>query len=135
MVVLTIMTAAFVPIVGERVRMAQIRTMVGQFAFDVRAARWTAVSLRSPVDLTVSVEPTNVYQFLDSRGRPRRVEMPEGVRIVSSTSPIRFEANGSVPGGASTVIEVQLDNDTVSRWTVSTNLLGVPTTTEEKVHL
>jgi prepilin-type N-terminal cleavage/methylation domain-containing protein len=134
-VILAIMTAFFVPLAVERVRVARVRTTVNQFALDVRAARWTAVSGRKPVDMVVAVDPANSYEYTDIHGRVHRVEMPEGVRIVSSTNPIRFRENGSIPGGASTVIEMETKQDTISRWTLGTSNLGVTRTQHEQVEL
>ncbi len=135
MAVLAILMAALVPLASERLRLARIRTAVNQLTLDLRAARWTAVAGRSTVDLTVAVDPENRYEYTDVRGRVRAVTLPEGVRIVSSTTPIRFNPNGSVAGGSSTVIEMPLTAGVGSRWTVSTNVLGVSTTTSEQVDL
>ena len=131
--VLAILLAFLVPLASEQLQMARIRTSVNQFALDLRAARWTAVSGRAPVDLVVAVDPGNSYEYTDARGSVRTIEMPSGVRIVSSTSPIRFRANGSVAGGSSTVIETKVGKDTVSRWTVSTSALGISRTTHQQV--
>lgn len=134
-VILAILVAGLVPFAVETAQKARIRTMANQFALDLRAARWTAVSTRAPVSLTVAVSPSNTYEYTDVRGNVRRITMPAGVRIVSSTNPIQFMANGSVPGGASTVIEAQITDDTVSRWTVSTSTLGISKTTNQQVSL
>jgi len=132
-VILGIVTAAFVPIAAERVRITKVRTMVNQLALDMRAARWSAVSGRTTIDLTVSVDPGNAYTYTDSRGRVHAVNMPEGVRIVSSTNPIRFRDNGSIPGGATTVIEMEVAEDVISRWTLGTSVLGATRTEHERV--
>jgi prepilin-type N-terminal cleavage/methylation domain-containing protein len=87
---LAIMASIAIPLVAERARLAKIRTMVNQFAFDIRAARWTAVTARHTVDLAVAVDPGNTYEYTDVRGNVRRRTMPEGVRIVASTDPIQF---------------------------------------------
>jgi prepilin-type N-terminal cleavage/methylation domain-containing protein len=134
-VIMAIMVAAVVPIVAERTRQATVRTMVNQFSLDLRAARWTAVSSRAPVSLNVAVDPANTYEYTDVSGRQRKVELPDGIRIISSTDPIQFLANGSVLGGASTVIEMQIGADTISRWTVNTTALGVSETTHQRVAL
>jgi hypothetical protein len=81
----------------------------------------------------VAVDPANSYEYTDAQGRSRRIEMPAGVRIVSSTNPIQFRANGSVLGGASTVIESQITPEILSRWTVTTSSLGISRTTHQQV--
>ena len=63
------------------------------------------------------------------------MQMPDGVRIVSSTSPIQFKPNGSILGGSTTVIESPISASTLSKWTITTNVLGVSTTTHEPVPL
>ena len=120
------------PIVAERARIAKVRTAVAQLALDVRAARWVAVSNRSSVNMVFDVDG-NEYQYVDAHGRTRTIVLSEGLSIVSSTSPIQVLSNGAVPGGATTVIEIELSSGTVSRWTVTTNPLGVPRTTHQKV--
>lgn len=133
MVILTLTATAIVPAAVERVRMARVRTMVNQFTIDLRAARWAAVSGRNTVEMTVAVDPANSYQYMDSRGRVRSVTMPDGVRIVTSTNPIEFRANGSVTGGSSTVFEADLTDDVSSAWTIDTNVLGVPSVQHQQV--
>jgi prepilin-type N-terminal cleavage/methylation domain-containing protein len=142
MVVLAIMTAVLVPMATQRMRMAKIRTQVNQFTLDLRAARWTAVSTREAVNLVVKPEihvpeapPNNFYEYTDVHGRTRRIEMPEGVRIVSSTDPIEFLANGSVAGGSSTVIEAPITVSKKSTWTITTNAMGVPHVVQQQVDL
>jgi Tfp pilus assembly protein FimT len=132
-VITVLMMAALVPIVSERIQMAKIRAAVNQYSLDLRAARWTAVSSRSTVDLAVTVDPGNGYTYTDIRGKPRPVELPDGLRITSSTTPIQFRDNGSVMGGATTVIEASLANGVTSRWTVSVSSLGVPKAIQERV--
>jgi len=133
MVVLAIMTGVLVPMATQRMRMAKIRTQVNQFSLDLRAVRWTAVSRREVVSLVIAVDPGNTYEYTDVHGRVRRVEMPEGVRIVSSTDPIQFLANGSVTDGSSTVIEAQITDTMTSRWTITTNAMGVPSAVQQQV--
>ena len=122
-VILAIMATFFVPLAAERVRMARIRTSVNQFSLDLRAARWAAVSGNKTVQMTVS---GSTYQYNDSLGRSRLVQLPNGVQIVSSTNPIEFKPNGSVTGGATTTIETNLGEGVTSRWVITTNVLGVP---------
>jgi prepilin-type N-terminal cleavage/methylation domain-containing protein len=133
MVLLAIMATAIVPAAVERVRMARVRTTVNQFSINLRAARWAAVSGRNTVEMTVAVDPANSYQYMDSRGRLRSVTLPDGVRIVTSTNPIEFRANGSVSGGSSTVFETDLTDDVSSKWTIDTNVLGVPSVQHQQV--
>ncbi len=135
MVILALMATLIVPAVGEGSRKLRVRNMVNQFALDLSAARWTAVAGRKAVDLVVTVDPVNGYEYTDQRGRLRSVQMPDGIRIVSSTSPIQFRPNGSLLGGATTVIESQISESSLSRWTIATNVLGVSTTTREQVPL
>ena len=135
MVIMALTASLVVPAVGEGARRLRVRNMVSQFALDLSAARWTAVSGRTAVDLVVTVDPANRYEYTDHHGRLRSVQMPDGVRIVSSTSPIQFKPDGSLLGGSTTVIESQISASTLSKWTIATNVLGVSTTTLEQVPL
>ena len=130
--VLAIMMTFVAPIAVERVKLVKLRTVVSQLGNDLRAARWVAVSSRGFLDLTVDING-EFYEYMDTHGKLRKVQMPDGVDIVSSTSPIRFGANGSVTGGATTVLEARLSDTLTSRWTIQVNHLGVPMTTHEKV--
>ena len=135
MVILALTATLVVPAIGEGTRRLRVRNMVSQFALDLGAVRWTAVSGRSAVELVVTIDPGNRYEYTDHRGRLHAVQMPDGVRIVGSTSPIEFKPNGSVPGGSTTVIESQISDSILSRWTIATNALGVPSTTYEQLPL
>ena len=119
--------------VVERVRATRSRVAADQLAVDLRCARLAAISNRKPVSLVVSTDPANAYEYTDAQGVLRRVELPDGVRIVSSTSPIRFEPNGSVAGGASTVLETKLAQYRLERRTVSTNVIGISRVSRELV--
>ena len=130
LVAITLLVA--VSLVQERLQSARARVAADQLSVDLRLARLTAVSRRSAVDVVITAHPTNSYRLTDSRGRTRTVLMPRGVRIVSSTSPIVFRANGTVSGGASTVLETDVSRRTVERYTINTGLLGVPRIDHER---
>ena len=115
----------------ERVRATRSRVAADQLAVDLRCARLAAISNRKPVSLVVSTDPANAYEYTDGQGTLRRVELPDGVRIVSSTSPITFESNGAVAGGASTVLETQLSKYQQERRTVSTSVIGITRVSQE----
>ena len=117
----------------DRVRSARIRVAAEQFAIDLRAARLKAVSIRSPVDVTISLDPANAYEYSDGHGRLRHIRMPPGVQIISSNSTISFQPNGSILSGTSTVFETELSPQSTERWTVTTNVLGNPRTTHYRV--
>jgi hypothetical protein len=72
------------------------------------------------------VDPINSYNYLDSSGKIKNVEMPVGVRIVSSTTnPITFTKTGSISGGAkSVVIECDVASDLKHRYTVNLSTIG-----------
>ena len=120
-------------VVLDRVRSARIRVAAEQFAIDLRAARLKAVSTRGAVDVTISLDPANAYEYSDGHGRLRHIRMPPGVQIISSNSTISFQANGSILSGPSTVFETELSPQSTERWTVTTNILGNPRTTHYRV--
>lgn len=127
-----------VPLTRDQIMAARVRTAADQFSADLRAARMIAVSNRKTVQMTVAKEPNNYYEYVDGQGRLRRVEMPGGVRITSSNSPICFELNGALDCDApctcptTSVFEVSASKNTTERWTVSTNALGVPDVTHDR---
>lgn len=131
LVVLAILGLAVVvavPLVGKQVRLVQIHSAAEQFASNLRAARMVAVSTRDEVIVQVDADPTNAYSFPDARGRTRLVRLPEGIRIVSSPSPIRFRSDGSIADRAITILESVASDGTVERWTVTTGILGIART-------
>jgi Tfp pilus assembly protein FimT len=121
-----------IPLIAERVRSARIQVATKQFVVDLRAARLKAVSNRNSVDVAVSADPVNSYRFTDSRGRDHQVQLPEGVRIANSNALIQFRSNGSVLGGASTVLETNLSKYESERWTVTTSVLGITRATQAR---
>jgi prepilin-type N-terminal cleavage/methylation domain-containing protein len=135
LVLLVIAVAIAMSLVQERLQTARIRVSAQQFAVHLRSARFAAVSQRSPADVIVSADPENTYRFTDVRGKDHIIRLPAGVRIVSSSSPIRFQANGAVSGGASTVMEVELPGDRLERWEIDTAALGVPRLSHERIGL
>jgi prepilin-type N-terminal cleavage/methylation domain-containing protein len=118
-----------VPLISDAVRAARVRTATDEFALSLMAARMLAVTRQAPVDVTVAVDPGNYFEYRDRSGELQRYEMPVGVRIVSSTSPITFEPNGMVDGGASTTIEARRGGSSVEVWEIETSILGVSTVT------
>jgi len=131
--IIGIAVAIGIPLVAEQVRQAKIRSAADQFAVDLRAARMIAVSSHTATSIVVQANPTNAYQYTNAQGQLRRYEMPEGLRIVSSTSPITFQLNGSVTAAATTVLETSLSEGVVERWTITTSLLGVPKVVRERI--
>jgi Tfp pilus assembly protein FimT len=126
-IALAVMVA--VPAITQAVRSARVRAAVDQFSVTMRAARMVAVTNQSPCDVQVAVDPANRYTYVDARGKTRSVHMPTGVRIVSSTSPITFRPNGSVPGGATTRIETSTGAGAAEVWRIETNELGTTVVT------
>jgi len=128
-----IIVAIAVPLVSEQVRQAKIRGAADQFASTLKATRMLAVSKRATRDVTVLVDPANTYSYVDNREQTRTFAMPSGVRIVSSTTPITFQINGSLAAAATTVIEADLDAGATERWTVTTGVAGVPAVVRERI--
>lgn len=128
-----IAVAIVIPLTAEAYRQAKIRGAADQFTVDLRAARMIAVATHSTLDFKVFPTPANYYQYQDNQGKTRHVDMPTGVRILSSTSPITFELNGSIANPATTVLEVDLSGTNKERWTVTTSIMGVPTTTRQRL--
>jgi len=129
---LVVMALAFmlltvaVSVVSQGINASRIRAASQQLTMDLRLARLTAVTKRTTIDFVVSDNPINAYQYLDIRGKIHREVMPPGVRLTGSPTTIHFLPNGSVLGGASTILEVALTDSIVERRTIDTSVLGVP---------
>ena len=132
LLILAIAIMVGVAMVQERLYIARARVTAQQLAVALRSARFTAVSTRRAVDVVISIHPTNTYAYTDARGKLQTVRLPLGVRIASSTSPVHFLPNGTVPGGSSTTIEIDLKGSRTERWTISTQTLGVPHLIQER---
>jgi len=118
--------ATAMALVQERLLSARARIAAQQLAVHLRSARFAAVSQRSPTDVVISTGPESTYSYTDVRGKQHVIRLPEGVAIKSSDSPIRFESNGTVTGGATTVLEAELSGNRRDRWQIDTRPLGVP---------
>jgi prepilin-type N-terminal cleavage/methylation domain-containing protein len=118
-----------VPLVADRILAARLRGAVGQYAVSLRAARMLAVSRNAEITVIVEPAPDNVYRYADSSGVERSVEMPRGVNITSSDSPIRFRPDGSLDAStpAITVLRAELGGGQYETYTVTTSIHGVPT--------
>ena len=114
-----------VPTISRAIHAARIRASVDHFAVTIRAVRMIAVTKQTPVTLTVGVDPNNYYEYVDLKGSLRRYDTPVGVRIVTSTSPILFQANGALASSATTRFEVGAPPSEVRTWEIQTNLMGI----------
>ena len=65
------------------------------------------------------------YEITDPYGYVELVEIPNGIRISSSDPEVEFKSNGSVSAVVSMVLETDLPNERVERWTVNTSVSGV----------
>lgn len=125
--VIALVVAIAIPLVAEQIRLAKIRGAADEYAMALKAVRMIAVSKRTPHSMTVQVNPTNTYSYTDTYGDVREIKLPDGVRFASSTSPITFGINGAIPAQATTVLEADMSEGLVERWTVTTSILGVST--------
>jgi prepilin-type N-terminal cleavage/methylation domain-containing protein len=117
-----------IPMVNEQVRIAEIRGAADELAVHLRAARMMAVTRRSDVRVTVSVDPTNTISYVQwptpTGVLPRLMTMPNRVKIVSgSTGLITFKSDGST-GSASTVTTESVVSTKTERWTLTVNIVG-----------
>ena len=122
-----------VPSITDSIRSARLRSATRSLEATFRAARIVAVTQRRDISVEVRPGPAaptppgpteNQYTFTDLRGLPRTETMPPGIRIVSSTSPIVFRANGTLDAEALTVLEVQTHQG-LKTWEVRTSRMGV----------
>ncbi len=136
LVVVTIIAMAVlvaVPTITDTIRSARLRSATRSLEATLRAARIIAVTQRTDMPVEVRTGPAwptppgpteNQYLFTDLRGLPRIEQMPPGIRIVSSTSPITFRPNGTLDAEAVTVLEVQTRQG-LRTWEVRTSRMGV----------
>ena len=117
--------AVAVPSISRAIRSARLNTAASQFAVSLKAARMIAVSRGAPLDFVVRSDPDNYYEYEDKVGRLRRFTLPPGIRIVSTSSPITFQPNGSVAAPVTTTLEAELSVGTVAVWEIRTNVTGV----------
>ena len=133
LVILSMITTIAVTTTAKQIRLARVRTAADQLVINLRKARLSAVTHRSSVNVTVQADPANTYVLGDAREPDRLVQMPQGVRIASSTASITFNPNGSVASSATTVLEAELPGSKIERWTVSTSVLGISKAVRERI--
>jgi len=94
-----------------------------------------SVSKRAPVNLDVFPTPTNRYQYPATNGATRSIQLPSGVRIVTpaSNATIAFQPNGSLASAATVVLEADVSGGVKERWTITTSVLGISSTTHQRV--
>lgn len=129
--IISMVVTISVPLIAGAVRSSSARAAANGFAVNLKAARMLAVSINAPVEITVQEEPhpdcycgITYYEYPDRRGDLRRIFMPPGVTIDSSTPLITFMPNGSVPGGSTTVIRTRISPEIVESWTIETTTTG-----------
>jgi Tfp pilus assembly protein FimT len=131
-----------IPAIGERLRMAKVRTSAQQFTMTLRAARMISAAERRPVDVRlVPMGAGNYYVYETSGGENRRITLPSGAEIhPASSRHLQFRPNGSViqfrPDGSinpvppTVYIEAAVAEGTL-RWAVHTNVVGVTTVSHQ----
>jgi len=128
--ILGVILLVAVPLTSSTLRRSAAQTTVNEFEMSLRASRVLAVTRQTPMSVTVQADPVNRYSYTDRRGQVRQIDLPASVTITSSDSPITFERNGSVSGGATTVIDVALPGGVAFTYTVSTSAIGIVETTK-----
>jgi general secretion pathway protein H len=117
--------AISIPLVNERVRIAELRAVSDELAVHLRAARMLAVTKHQDVAVTISVDPTNEISYPDSNGQPRIVKMPGRVKIkTGSTGTITFKSDGSSTA-AGTVTTESAVSTAIERWILTVNTVGM----------
>lgn len=127
LVVLAILGLLVLVVVGlatPKLHQLSVLTAARQFVSALTAARMIASARGAEVPVVVRIDPDNRYEYVDAAGRTRVEQVPTGVRIASSDTPIVFGPMGSVASTSETVFEIEAGGKTV-RWAVATNLAGV----------
>jgi prepilin-type N-terminal cleavage/methylation domain-containing protein len=126
-----------IPLINEQVRIAEARSAADEISVHLRAARMMAVTRRTDVRVTVSVDPTNTISYVQwptpTGVVPRVMTMPNRVKLVSgSTALITFKSDGST-GAASTVTTESTVSTKLERWTLSVNVMGMVSVAHTRV--
>jgi len=129
-IALAIMVA--VPRINVAIKSARIRTVADQLTITLQAARMIAVSRQQPCFVTIGADPANFYTYVDSKGKNRHIELPHGVRILNTSSPLVFRPNGSIAAATTTTIETEIARGVLETWDIRTNILGVSTATRRE---
>lgn len=127
--------AIVVPLTAETVRRTKVQFAADEFATHLKAARMIAVSKHRSIEFKVYPDPANTYSYPATNGVERTYTLPSGVRIVSPTSEthVVFQMNGSLAAAATQVLEANLTGTAKERFTITTSILGVSTTTRTRV--
>jgi prepilin-type N-terminal cleavage/methylation domain-containing protein len=114
-----------IPVVGEQLRIAEVRSVADEMAVHLRAARMIAVSHHKDIVVTIGVDPTNTLSYEGTNGETRTITMPGRVKIKSgSAASITFHSDGS-SGASSTVTTESLVSSATERWTLTVNTVGL----------
>lgn len=133
-----LLVAVAVPLVNDQVRQAKARSAADGLGVDLRAARMLAVTRQQDIPFVLEVDPVNAYRYTGNDGKPRRIILPGGVRILDSSSPttITFRPNGSIAAQATTVVEIALSGSATAKetYTFVTATTGIPKTTKTRTN-
>jgi prepilin-type N-terminal cleavage/methylation domain-containing protein len=122
-----------IPLVNEQIRIAELRSVADELAVHLRSARMLAVTTHQNVVVTISVDPTNEFSYLDSNGQTRLIKMPGAVKIkAGSTASITFHSDGS-SGAASTVTTESAVSTATERWILTVNTVGMVSVSHVRV--
>jgi prepilin-type N-terminal cleavage/methylation domain-containing protein len=117
--------AISIPLVNERVRIAELRAVSDELAVHLRAARMIAVSHHKDIVVTIAPDPTNTLSYEDTYGQTRTITMPGRVKIkTGSTTSITFHSDGS-SGASSTVTTESAVSTATERWILTVNTVGM----------
>jgi prepilin-type N-terminal cleavage/methylation domain-containing protein len=133
-----LLVAVAVPLVNDQVRQAKARGAADTIGVDLRAARMLAVTRQQDNAFVLEVDPVNAYRYTGNDGKVRRFELPEGVRILDSSTPrtITFRPNGSIAAQATTVVEIAMSGSATAKetYTIVTATTGIPKTTKTRTN-
>ncbi len=119
------------PAIGQSVRAYKVRSSANELMMTLRALRYTAVTERTPVTITLDDQADgtnpNSYTYIDKHGKTVRVRLVDGVSMeTSSAASITLGINGST-GQASpqnVVVSMWVNKDRGDRYTISVSPSG-----------
>lgn len=133
-----LIVAVAVPLASNQVKTSRARSAADGLGVDLRAARMLAVTRQQDWPIVFEIDPVNAYTYTGNDGKPHRTVLPQGVRILNTTTPttITFRPNGSIAAQATTVVEIALSGSSTAKetYTIVTSTVGVPKTTKTRTN-
>lgn len=119
------------PALGQSLRAYKVRSSANELTTIIRAIRYTAVTERTPVTLTLNDQADatnpNTYSYIDRHGKTVLVRLQSGVSMeTSSVASITLGINGSTgqTSPQNVVVSMWVSDDRGDRYTIAVSPSG-----------